>query len=119
MDTILALFCIFLALLVGFAGAFVWQWQVRRTALSITRFQAGEKGRKAQKEQESELIALISEASMEFRAAKENGEDLQKAAARIIPQLIQKYPTAVMKHGKKLLKSITDGGGLEGLEDFL
>ncbi len=110
---------IFLLFFAGFGAAFVWQWQLRREALSITRYQAGEKGRKAKKEQESELVALISEAAMEFKEAKAHGEDMQKAAARIFPQLMQKYPEAVMKHGKKLLKSVSDGGGLEALEDLI
>ena len=92
---------------------------VKVQAVSYANAKAGELGRAAKKEQEGELMALISEAAMEFKAAKEHGEDLQQAAARIIPQLMQKYPEAVMKHGKKLLKAVTDGGGLEALEDFI
>lgn len=119
METMFALFCIFVAFFAGFGACIVWQLQVKRVALSIVRDQAGEKGRKAKIEQEGELMALITDASAQFKQAKDSGENLQVAAARIIPQLIAKYPTTVMKHGKKLLKSVTEGGGLEALEDFL
>jgi len=103
----------------GFALAFVWQWQVKRTALSITRGSAGEKGRAAQKEQEGELLALISEATIAFKAGKDAGEDIKTTAQRVLPTLVAKYPTTVVKHGKKLLKSITGGRGIEMLEDYL
>ena len=119
MDTILALFCIFLAFFGGFGACLVWQLQVKRTALSIVRDQAGQKGRQAQKEQEGELMALISEATMAFKAGKEAGEDIKTTAAKVLPALVAKYPTVVMKHSKKLLKMATEGGGLEGLEEFL
>ena len=115
----LALFCILLAFVAGLGTAFVWQWHVKRTSLSIVRDQAGAKGRLAQKEQEGELMALISEATIAFKAGKDAGETVQATAARVIPVLVAKYPTTVMKNGKKLLKTFTDGGGFEGLEEFL
>ena len=113
-----AIICIFLAFFAGWAASFVWQWQVKRTSLSIVRDQVGKKGREAQKEQEGELMALITDASLAFKKGKEAGENIQTTAAREIPRLIATYPTVCMKHSKKLLKMITDGGGLEGLEDL-
>ena len=107
-----------LAFIGGFCVHIAWDWQLKRQSLSIVRGQAGEKGRQAKIEQEGELIALISDATMEFKAAKENGEDMKTAAARILPGLLSKYPTAVMKHSKKLLKMANDGG-FEGLEEYL
>ena len=63
-------------------------------------------------------MALITEASMAFKEAKAKGEDIKLTVARVVPDLMARYPTTVMKHGKKLLKTFKDGG-IEGLEDFL
>lgn len=112
------LFCLILSFCAGFGSAIVWMWQVKRTALSIARTQYNLKGRQAQVEQEGELLALISDATAQFKAAKEAGEDMKAAAARILPQLVAKYPGVAMKQGKKLMKIFNDYGGLEGLEDF-
>lgn len=113
-----ALFCLVSGFCVGFGAAFVWMWQVKRQALSIANTKAGELGRTARKEQEGELMALITEAGLEFKAAKEAGEDIKDTAARVVPQLMRKYPTVVMKHGKKLLKMVSEGSGMEGLEEL-
>mgnify|MGYP001210436633 CR=1 FL=1 len=111
-----AAFCLFLAFFAGFGLAFVWQWQIKRTALSIVRGQAGEKGRKAQAEQENELMMLITDAAAAFKDAKANGIDMKDAAAKILPALAAKYPNATMKFGKKLIREFGKGGGLEFLE---
>ena len=110
-------FCLFLAFLVGFILAFVWHWQLKRASLSVVKAQAGEKGRKAQAEQESDMMALIAEAVAGFKAAKENNEDMKTAAVRILPALAASHPISAMKLGKKLFAAIGGkGGGLEGLE---
>lgn len=112
-------FSYFLVCAFGFAIYALWQWQLKRTALSIVRTQASGKAVAAKVEQDGELMALISEASMEFKSAKEAGEDVKATAQRVIPALMMKYPTVVMKHGKKLLKMVEKSGGIEGLENFI
>ena len=114
-----ALFCFILAFFAGVGTCLVWQWQVKRTSLSIVRDQAGAKGREARKEQDNDLLALISDASLAFKAGREAGEDVTATAGKVVPGLIAKYPMVIAKHGKKLLKMVTEGGGLEGLEEFL
>ena len=112
------LFWLILSLIVGFCGHIVWQWQLKRSALSMLRTQSNEKGRAAKTEQDADLKALLVEASMAFQSAKETGESLQTTAQRIVPGLIAKYPDVVAKHGKKLFKMFKDGGGFEGLVDL-
>ena len=118
MDTIFAFICINLAFIAGFGASFLYNWHVKRSVLSITRANAGEKGRNAKIEQEGELATLITEATILLKEGKAKGEKLQETAVRIAPMLVAKYPTVVMKHGKKLLKMITDGGGMEAFEDM-
>lgn len=116
MDTIFAFFCIILAFFAGFGCSFVYNWHVKRTALSITRGINGEKGRESKKEQESELMALITEATMLFKNAKKENKNMAVASAEIIPQLVAKYPMTMMKQGKKLWKLI-EKQGFEGLTE--
>jgi len=118
MTIFFAFFCGFVGFFVGFGASFGYNWHVKRTALSITRANAGEKGREAKTKQEGELMALIADATLAFKTAKEQGENFKVTAARVVPALIAKYPTTCLKHSKKLLKMATDGGGLEGLEEF-
>ena len=108
--------CIIVAFFAGFGAAFVWQMQVKRTALTIVRDQAGEKGRKAKIEQDNDLMSLITDASLAFKQGKDAGEDIKVTAAKVVPALISKYPMVVAKHGKKLLKQF---GGADGLMDML
>ena len=115
----LTIFCAILSFIVGFCACIVWQWQVKRTALSITRTNANAAGRKAQIGQDADLKALLVEASAAFQQAKEQNEDIKITAARVVPGLISKYPDVVAKHGKKLYKMFRDGGGFEALEEFL
>ena len=112
------LFSIILAFFVGFASSFAYNWHIKRTALSITRGIYGEKGRESKEKQESDLMALITEATMLFKNAKTSGKDIKVAAAEIVPHLVGKYPMVMMKQGKKLYKLIEKQGGLEGLEEF-
>ena len=118
MDTFFAFLCIILAFFVGFGSSFAYNWHIKRTALSITRGIYGEKGRESKEKQESDLMALITEATMLFKNAREKGEDIKVSAAKIVPHLVGKYPMVMMKQGKKLYKLIEKQGGLEGLEDF-
>lgn len=118
MDVFVLIFALIAAFCVGFAFKWWFDRSVKAQAVSIANAKAGELGRAAKKDQEGELMALIAEAGVEFKAAKDAGEDIKTSAARIVPQLMKKYPTVVMKHGKKLLKVISEGGGLEGLEDL-
>lgn len=110
--------CLFFAFLGGIGLTIVWQWQLKRSALSVVRTQANAKGRLAQTEQEGELMAMMIDGGNAFKAAKANGQDMAKAAAEIVPGLVAKYPHASMKYGKKLFKMFNDGGGFEGLEDL-
>ena len=112
----LAFFCIILAFFAGFGASFVYNWHIKRTALSITRGLAGENGRKSKKEQESELMELITEATMLFKNAKKENKDLGNAALEIVPHLAGKYPMTMLKQGKKLYKLISENG-FEGLTE--
>lgn len=118
-----ALFVPFFALLVAFVVGLMFKGlfdrQVSAKALSITNTKAGELGREKKEKQEGELMALLQEAGLAFKAAKDSNEDMKAAAARIVPSLMAKYPTVIMKHGKKLMKMMSEGGGFEAFEDFL
>ena len=113
-----AFFCIILYFFAGFGASFVYNWHIKRTALSIIRDNAGKLGRESKKEQESELMALITEASLLLKNAKESGENIKVSAAKIVPHLVAKYPMVMMKQGKKLYKLIEKQGGVDGLEEF-
>lgn len=112
-----AIFALIVAFFAGFAAKMAFDGAVSKQALRIANTRAGEKGRQAQKDQEGELTALITEATILFKEGKAAGEDLKTTAARVLPQLVAKYPTVVMKHSKKLLKMAQEGGfeSLEGL----
>ena len=109
---------IILAFFGGFGAAFVWMWQLKRSALSIVRTQASTKGMASKTEQEGALMAMLMEGGEAFKAAKASGKDMKTAAAEIVPGLIAKYPGVAMKQGKKLMKLFGDYGGMEGLEDL-
>jgi len=112
------LFSHFLCIGFGILVTILWQKQLKRSTLSAIRTQNNAKGNEMKKLQDSELMSLISEATSEFKKAKEKNENLQTAALRIGPQLIAKYPLTVMKHGKKLVKMLNDGGGIDGISDM-
>lgn len=114
-----SIFVILVAIFAGVALKFAFDAAVKAKALSLANAAAGEKGRKARQEQEGELMALLTEASMAFKAGKEAGEDVKDTAARVVPALIAKYPTVIMKHGKKLLKIINENGDLGFLEGLI
>ncbi len=115
----LPIFALIVAFFAGIVFTKAFGFAVKRQALSLVNAKAGAKGRESKQLQESELVSLIGDATLAFKEGKEKGEDIKTTAMKVFPQLVAKYPVTVMKHGKKLLKSVTDGGGMEALEGFL
>ena len=113
------IFAVFCSFFVGIGFKWWFDRAVKVQALSYANSKANAASREAKTKQEGELMGLISEATMAFKAGKDAGEDIKTTAAKVLPGLMAKYPTVIAKHGKKLLKTVTEGGGLEGLEDFL
>ena len=111
------------ALIVGFLAGFklktLYDFAVNLQATSLINSRAGIKGREAKAEQATELQGLLMEAGALFKQAKADGEDIKDTAGRVVPYLVAKYPMVVAKHGKKLLKLVSDGGGLEALGELL
>ena len=110
------IFAVFVSIFVGIAIKIFFDYAVKRQALSLNNAKAGAKGRESRQLQESELVSLIADATAAFKAGKEANEDIKVTAMKVLPQLVAKYPGTVMKHGKKLLKMVTDGGGFEDFQ---
>jgi hypothetical protein len=99
-------FWLFLAFFAGVGLKIVWDWQIKRKALSIVRTKASQKAVKDKADQGEELMAMIAEAGAAFKSAREQGEDMKQAAQRILPALAAKYPLVIAKYGKKLMGAL-------------
>ena len=106
-----------LAFSAGIGFKIVFDWATHRQALALY----GAKGQQVKREQQDELLALIGDVALQFKEAKEKGEDLKAAAMRILPAAAAAHPAATMKLAGKIGKQFLSGKGkgFEGLGGLL
>lgn len=117
MEEILLIFAFFGGVLVGIILISVFNRIVKRTALSLTRASAGEKGRENQKNQAERLMSFMTDVKINFDRAKAEGKDVKQFAVEDLPGIALQYPDVVLKFGKRL-KDLLDNDGFGGIGDI-
>lgn len=102
----------------GVGCSVVFFWLVQWSATRLYMQAKGARGQAVKQEKDSELLAMMQDAAARFAAAKEAGEDLKKAAPKILIEVGMAHPMGALRFGgelKKMFEKLQDGGGLGGL----
>jgi len=100
-----------LALGIGFTWAFFHL--VQRQATSLYMSAKGARGQAVKQEKDSELLAMLNDAAIKFKEAKDSGVDLKEVTPKILIEVATAHPMGAMRFGgelKKIFEKMGSGG---------